>query len=124
MGMTEPDPQIIIPKYKKVYDTAMNMLKLFESLLRTTRPFYTLFFEDHQQGFWDIRTFLTQSMAELKKCELSENNDGHVLTAGELTELNSNPIGRVSNKSVFLIRGYIFRYILFLIKCIPQQGCP
>ena len=91
MGMTEPDPQIIIPKYKKVYDTAMNMLKLFESLLRTTRPFYTLFFEDHQQGFWDIRTFLTQSMAELKKCELSENNDGHVLTAGELTELNSNP---------------------------------
>lgn len=90
LGMSDPDPQIVIPKYKKVHEKATSMLKLFESLLRTSRPFYQTFFELNKQGFKDIRTFVSQSAIELDVYKLDEAG-GHVLSSQELTELNSNP---------------------------------
>jgi hypothetical protein len=90
LGISDPDPQIVIPKYKKVHEKASSMLKLFESLLRTSRPFYQSFFELNKQGFMDIRTFVSQSATELDLYKLDEVG-GHVLSAQELTEINANP---------------------------------
>ena len=89
VGLSDPDPQIVIPKYKKILTKATNMLKLFESLLRTNMPFYKFFFEYNMQGFMDIQTFVSQGFIELEKYKLEEVN--HVLSAKELTEMNSNP---------------------------------
>jgi len=90
LGISAPDPQIVIPKYKKVHEKASSMLKLFESLLRTSRPFYQTFFELNKQGFMDIRAFVSQSATELDTYKLDDVG-GHVLSAQELTELNANP---------------------------------
>jgi len=89
LGTSDPDPNIVIPKFKKVLEKATGLLKLFESLTKTTFPFYKMFHNDFQKGFDEIKVFIKDGYTEIQGYDLKE--DDHVLSDAELKELNTSP---------------------------------
>lgn len=89
LGTSEPDPNIIIPKYKDIMTKTSSVLKLFNSLVAPTHPFFITFNDDFNKAFDELRAFIKDGYLELKAFELEENNN--VLTGEQLNELNKNP---------------------------------
>ena len=86
VGASDPDPNIITPKYEKVHMISDQFLKLITKFVKSCAHQLPA----HKEGFAQAATFIKESRVELGGLKLEEKND-KVLAGKNLEEINSNP---------------------------------
>jgi hypothetical protein len=87
IGLEDPDPAIIVPRYRRIYSLALEIISLLEKLLssplgKTFGPFYPA-------SFGTIVTFIEASKQALVPLTLQENDK--TFSGAELHAINSDP---------------------------------
>jgi|NOAtaT_7_FD_contig_111_588017_length_3530_multi_4_in_0_out_0_3 hypothetical protein len=87
MGKSEPDAEVVIPKYEKIYELTNEVLQLLQKFVasKVCEVLQTLF----DRGVEQIKKYVEDAFESIKKMEL-EHNDG-VLSGEELHAINSDP---------------------------------
>ena len=86
VGNSEPDLNIVIPKYEKIINSCTKILGVLNSMFKT--PLYNIYNQDYAQAFKMIDDFKNIMETELKKYELEINDK--IYTGKELNELNKD----------------------------------
>jgi hypothetical protein len=89
VGATDPDPNVVLPKFEKVAGIARNTIRLLSSFIDVRNPFYSVFGESNNKGIVEIREFVKSSFDTLDSLNLEKNDD--VISGADLNELNQNP---------------------------------
>jgi mRNA-degrading endonuclease YafQ of YafQ-DinJ toxin-antitoxin module len=89
VGATDPDPNIVIPKYERIHNYAQEVVQLLQKL--ATSPLAKAYSVDNKFMAWfdQIRVFVHNSSGALENMAL-ENND-NILTGEELQAINADP---------------------------------
>lgn len=86
MGASDPDPNIVIPKYEHIHDAASQVLQLLSKLI--TSPFGIAFRVPFPKSFDELNAFVQKSSESMTEMELEPNNN--ILSGEELHAINSN----------------------------------
>lgn len=87
VGTSDPDPEIIIPKYEKILENANILLNVLSSFIKS--PFGIVFNNDYKKGFTEVYNFVENSKKELNDLQLIKNDK--IYSGDELSKLNENP---------------------------------
>jgi hypothetical protein len=87
MGSGEADPNIIIPKYENIYNTAMEVIKILHKF--STNPVSLVVGKSFPKGFSDIQAFSQYWLSAIVNHMLEENEG--IFSGMDLKEINSDP---------------------------------
>jgi len=87
VGVDDPDPNIVIPKYERIYKNASTVVQLLDKFVSS--PVSEEFEPEFPSGFEQIRQFVNKSQKALEKLRLEENDN--ILSGTELHTINSDP---------------------------------
>jgi hypothetical protein len=87
VGASDPDPNIVIPKYERIHNNAFQVIKLLEKFLAS--PPASVFKEQFIKSFEQIQGFVATSAQQLRDLSLEENDN--IMSGEELKAINSDP---------------------------------
>lgn len=127
VGASAPDPEIVIPKYKKIHEDATAIVSLLENFEKsiigeTFKPVFPA-------GFDQLRKFIDKSKKKLAKLEIDKNHG--VMSCEEIKEINGDPdkiltymlgleckyqIGDLAEKYKAIKESYVIQEIIMIAK--------
>jgi hypothetical protein len=87
MGASEPDFEIVIPKYERIHKNACDVVELFSKFIKSEVS--KVLCQQFPRGFTEIRDFIDGSVESLNEMKLEPNDN--TLSGEDLHEINSNP---------------------------------
>lgn len=92
IGTSEPDPQVVIPKYEIIMTNSNDIIKILETFMNI--PFLEKLTNQiggdiFKKGINDIGLFVTKAREQLNSMRLEVNDK--IMSGSELFDLNSNP---------------------------------
>jgi hypothetical protein len=87
VGVGEPDPTIVIPKYERILHNVTETTEILEHF--TKSPCSRAFNKDFHSGFKDIENFVSAMKLLLEKLQLEPNDK--IMTGEELNKINADP---------------------------------
>lgn len=87
VGTSDPDPNVVIPKYDKLMSLSREMVGLLNDFIKFSPPILR---EEFPRGVEEIEQFVIKSGEDLKGFTLVERTDS-TLSGEELNKLNANP---------------------------------
>lgn len=87
VGTSDPDPNIVIPKYESILENADSIIHILDSFVKS--PCYNAFKNIFSKGFEEIIEFISKSKIQLNELKLERNDK--ILSGDDLNELNSHP---------------------------------